>query len=110
MKVIYGGNASGKTTKLIKERAKTGGYIICRDQREVHRVAEQAKKLNLEIPFPMTFEELINKRYCGKNIPNFCIDNAAMLLRSFTQVPINMISITKEKKMLSWFKSQSPAL
>jgi hypothetical protein len=84
----------GKTTQLIKESASSGDYIVCHNQNEAKVIADKAKKLELDIPFPITYLDFIEKRYSGKNISGFLIDNADLFLQKLTNVPINGITIT----------------
>jgi hypothetical protein len=58
-KQMYGGRrAVGKTTKLVKESARTGQYIVCADAHRVHYLVYYADKLGLNIPYPITAMEL----------------------------------------------------
>lgn len=84
----------GKTTQLIKKSAKSGDYIVCHNQYEAKIISGMAKKLELDIPFPITYQDLIEKRYYGKNISSFLIDNADLFLQKLTDVTINAITIT----------------
>ena len=86
-----------KTTKLIKESAGTGDYIVCFNSKEAIRIKTKAQKMRLDIPLPITYDEFLHRRYCGKNIKGFLIDNVDLLLQSLTQVPINSITINKSK-------------
>ncbi|CAL2108200.1 conserved hypothetical protein [Tenacibaculum sp. 190524A02b] len=84
----------GKTSKLIKESAKEGYYIICESRQSAHIIAEQARLMNLDIPFPICYEEFDRKQYCARNIRGFLLDNVDWYLQSKTTVPIKTITIT----------------
>jgi len=83
----------GKTYQLIKKSFLTGDYIICQNHQEASMIQSQALKLGLKIPFPITYQDFNNRRYEGKNISGFLIDNVEMFLQSLTRVPINAISL-----------------
>lgn len=80
MKIIYGGRCSGKTTRLIEESHKDGGYIVCMSKRECSRIFHMAKEMKLSIPFPMTYMELCEGDFYGKGIESFHIDNVEYFL------------------------------
>lgn len=58
MKIIKRGRREGKTTEIIKVAAKNFSYIVCLSQEEASRVAQEARNMGLDIPFPLTFDEL----------------------------------------------------
>jgi ABC-type Mn2+/Zn2+ transport system ATPase subunit len=94
MKTIIGDRGSGKTTKLVKAAAETFGYIICSGHNECCRIADLAKKLNLDIPFPLTYHEFLKGAYYNHGIKGgFYIDNADELLRMIATVPIKLITV-----------------
>lgn len=67
--------AGGKTTELIKQAAKDGGYIVCINHEEIKRIQMMAKEMGLNISMPITYDNFINY----KGWPNFMpvyIDNA----------------------------------
>lgn len=84
----------GKTTELIKLAAEHGGYIVCRDRRMAGEIADMARKRELHIAFPITYDEFLNKRYYGQNISRFYIDDADALLQSMSSVRIDAITVT----------------
>ena len=81
MKVILKARNAGKTIELIKLSAKNGGYIICRSMEEASGIQKTAIKMGLSIPFPISWDEFIKKRYYAKGIKSFLIDNADDLLQ-----------------------------
>lgn len=52
----------GKTTYLIKEAAKEGLYIICRDRQRAESIVYLAQSLGYDIPFPITLDEILFSR------------------------------------------------
>lgn len=102
MKVICGGRRTGRTTKLIEmaaeaEARREVSYIVCLNQKEARRIANQATSMDLNIGFPVTFDEFRHQQLAGQNIQNLFIDNAEFLLQSFTPIRIKAITITDEE-------------
>lgn len=58
-KLILGDRQSGKTTELIKESARTGAYIVVSCKNEARDVFRLSKELGLNIPYPLTVNEMI---------------------------------------------------
>lgn len=58
-KLIFGDRCSGKTTELIKESARTGAYIVVSCKNEARDVFRLSKELGLNIPYPLTVNEMI---------------------------------------------------
>lgn len=81
MEIIYREPRTGKTTELIKKCAEKGGYIVCLDNNRANMIAEMARNMNVKIPFPLTFHELITNRYYSRGIRKVYIDNADELIQ-----------------------------
>lgn len=94
MEIILKPRNSGKTTELIKKSAESGHYIVCYNMKEVAAIAKHARELNLNIPFPLTYDEFFRKQYHAKGIKGFLIDNAELLLQEMTRVKIYALTIT----------------
>lgn len=58
MKIILGGRASGKTTKLIQESAETGRRILTHNKEAARGIWWQAQSLGYDIPIPLTVMDL----------------------------------------------------
>lgn len=58
MKIIVGGRASGKTTKLIQESAETGCRILTHNKKSASEIYWQAKDLGYDIPTPLSVMNL----------------------------------------------------
>lgn len=87
---------TGKTYQLIKLSAETGDTIICTRIEECNKIDLDAQEMGLLIPFPLTYNEFINKRYLGKHIKGFLIDNIELLIQEMCNVPVNAITISSE--------------
>lgn len=94
MKVIIGPRATGKTTKLIEIAAEGFYYIVCRTKEHSGLIFQEAKRMELDIPFPITFDEFRNGRFHGKGIRGFVIDDAEVLLQYLAgSVPVKAVSL-----------------
>ena len=82
--------------EVIKMSAEKDYYIVCQNRKECSRIFHIAQELGLNMPFPVSFDEFLEKRYCGRHIKGFIIDNADMLLQYLAQAPIKCITLTKE--------------
>jgi hypothetical protein len=96
VEIIYREPRTGKTTELIKKCAEKGGYIVCLDENRANMIAEMARNMNVKIPFPLTFHELITNRYYARGIRKVYIDNADELIRSIA-VGVEVDTIVMDK-------------
>ncbi len=102
MILIHKPRRAGKTTKLIKLASK-GKYkiIVCHSRQEVDRVwnkileMEKNKEIKYRPPQPITYEDFLQKRYCGHNIESFLIDNIDIFIQSFALVKVEAITLSK---------------
>lgn len=81
MKVIFRKPQTGKTTELIKRCYESGGYIVCKNTSRAKFVMKMAREMNLKIPFPLTFDELLTQNYYARGVKSFHIDNADELIQ-----------------------------
>lgn len=101
MRVIASGRKTGKTTAIIEAAAEAEArgevcYIVCHSQNEAYRIAQKAKELNLNIGFPITHDEFLQGQYSSQ-IHHLLIDNVEFLLQRLAKVPIEVVSINKER-------------
>jgi hypothetical protein len=101
MKVIASGRKTSRTTQLIERCNEINSkgdlcYIICHTHGEAYRIAQKAKELGYNIPFPIDYVEFLRHEYSGQTIRAFLIDNADFLLQSLTPIPIDTIVVHKE--------------
>ena len=95
MELILKKRGERKTTELIRRSAETHTYILVSDKRRVKNIVKTAKKLNLHIPYPITFMEYLENKLRGSHIKNILIDDADDLLRHiFFNIQIDAITIT----------------
>jgi hypothetical protein len=107
MKAVVAPRAGGKTTELIKMANKEWLYIVCIDRRAVENTANLARQLGIDIPFPITFEDLVYGRFHPPGIKGFLVDDVDVFLRQRSRgVPIHAIAVTGEH--LNPDKEESP--
>tara|TARA_R110000822_G_scaffold128195_4_gene263891 strand:- start:961 stop:1341 length:381 start_codon:yes stop_codon:yes gene_type:complete len=97
MKVMLKARGKGKTHALIERAAIGGGYIVCRTRQDASRIGMMAREMELNILFPITYDDFVKERYLGANISEFYIDDADDLLQSLSpRVRIDTITISDE--------------
>jgi ABC-type Mn2+/Zn2+ transport system ATPase subunit len=77
---ITGPRGGGKTIALIRLCAEQGGYIVCQSHQAARRIQQMAQEMGLNIPFPITFEDLLEKRLNGRGCSPLHVDNADLLV------------------------------
>jgi len=95
MKMILGCRASGKTTEAIKESTEKWFYIVCPTMKYAQNISYMAKKMQLDIPHPITIDEFINRKYYGKGIKGFIFDDLDTSLQIITSVHIETIILNQ---------------
>lgn len=95
--IIGGRKACGKTTELIKKAAEEDLYIVCTNPRRATHIAEMARRMGLNIRFPITVMELPIK---SPFIEKVLIDDIEDVLREVIGKPIAMMSTSMEMKNL----------
>lgn len=79
MKILRADRGQGKTTKLVKISNKEWKYIVCLNTRRADTIVKIAKKLGLDIPYPITIDELPIRQ--GSYIKNVLIDDIEDVLQ-----------------------------
>lgn len=90
-KVFAGRRRNGKTTALLRESARMQAYIIVPTFQDAQVLAQQARALGLDIPFPVTLEEA---RRAGPSAQGFLVHDVDRLLESILQRPVYGMSVT----------------
>ena len=83
MKIIVGDRQSGKTSALIRlaDTSLPGvRYLVCHNKNGVYHAVEKAKRMGIDIRFPMTYRELPLQK--GQRITHLLIDNLQFFLQS----------------------------
>lgn len=94
MKRIITDRSGGKTTRLIRMAAETGGYIVCH---EPHYVAEQASRMGVNIAFPLSYSEFLDKKYYARGVKGFLFDNIDNFMQTLSgSVPVFAVTVSTE--------------
>lgn len=91
---FIGPRGSGKTAKLIKAAAAEKAYIVCANTQHLHSIMSQARYLGVDINFPITMDEFINRRYYAKGIRSFMFDDIERCVQQLTTVSITGFTAT----------------
>lgn len=86
--IIVRARQGGKTTELIRRAAESGGYIVCTDQRRARQIAEHAREMGLNIPFPMTASEWQKRDYHPPGVRGLLFDDLDRIIQAMTAVPV----------------------
>lgn len=86
-KSLIGGNRTcGKTHELIKKSSEEWLYIVCATDQQAEHIFSQAKSMNLNIPYPITVDELPLSG--NSSIKEVLVDEIEQVLEMFIQKPI----------------------
>lgn len=94
VEVIAKDRQRGKTTELIELAARDWLYIVVPNHALVSYTQDLARKMGLDIPQPITWEEFVRDRYYRHGIKGFVIDNLDLCIQQMTRVPIKAVSLT----------------
>lgn len=98
MKIITDGKAIGKTTKLIKYASEYGYYIVCANKRRVENIVTLARKLNIDINYPLTMNNIVNNEFYSMGIKGFVFDEIINCMRTLTHcTSIEAITMRTDK-------------
>lgn len=91
MQFITGGRGSGKTTKLIQMSHDYWMYIVCSNRRAADNIAHMAREMKIDIPNPVSFEELpCSSRF----IEEVLVDDADILIEKFIEAHVRAASFS----------------
>lgn len=91
MKIVRMNRRTGKSTELIKLSNEKWYYIICTTRQRAEYLVNQAEKIGLDIPFPITVAELPLK---SSYIRGVIIDDVDDVLQMLIGKPPIVQSIT----------------
>ena len=107
MKIIVGPRQSGKSTDLIKRAAAEWLYIVCMHHEDARRLADKARSMCLDIPFPISFAEFLGGRFSGKGINGFIVDNVELLIGQIARgVPVTAISMNGSSENIELYNEK----
>lgn len=91
--IIGGRRVCGKTSTLIKKAHEKQLYIICADRNRVSALIQQSRHMKLDIPFPVTVDELpLRSPY----IKEVLVDDIESVLFRLINKPISIMSTSKK--------------
>lgn len=103
MKIISLGRGQGKTTRLLYASEFNNIPILCSTYIQKGYLMDRAKQLGLDIPKPVTIDEIISNKVIGKEEvdKDILVDDAHWVLQSFLHSfgmrgNIRAITLTKE--------------
>lgn len=94
--LIGGKQTCGKTYELIKKSSEEWIYIICANEHQAENISFQAKSMNLNIPYPITVDELPIST--NSSIKEVLVDEIEQVLEMFIQKPIIKASTSMNMK------------
>jgi hypothetical protein len=92
---------TGKTTRLIGLAEDRRGYIVCHSREEAQRIADEARRMDVKINFPLTYDEFVRGQYYGKGVETVYIDNADMLLHYLCHHGVRLGAVTINEEVFS---------
>lgn len=102
MKKIILPRRAWKTSKLVQLSYDTWKYIVCSDRNRVENIVDVAKKMELEIPFPVTIQELKKSQWSSLQRDWVLVDDfddivRSLVLQNFRHIDIDTVSMTDER-------------
>lgn len=106
MEVIGGKRVCGKTTTLIKKAHEEQLYIICANKNMAQVTFKQAKDMGLDIPFPVSVEELRSNSLSSLRIDKVLIDEVELVLQMLIGVDVKAMSTSYKMNELESFRKE----
>lgn len=107
MRVIASGRKTSRTTRLIEMAAELEAkhemcYIVVHKHEEAYRIAQKAKEMSLNIGFPLTYDEFMDKgsRVGRPTKMKVLIDNADHFLQYLAGPTIEVAAIVVEAELI----------
>lgn len=92
---IIRGRRTGRTTELIKISENTQAYILVANIQRQKLVADMARNMGANIPYPVTLDDYMRNQFRGSFIKNILIDDADDILCAiFYTVHIDAITMS----------------
>ena len=72
--------------------------IVTANRNMAYCIMQQAVNMGIHIPMPITFEEFVKKRWCGRYIQAFLFDNLDICLSNVARgISIRAVSMERGK-------------
>lgn len=98
--IIGGNERCGKTYELIKKSSKEWLCIVCATDQQAEKIFIQAKSMGLNIPYPITADELLINRNSYIPIKKVLVDEIEQVLETAIQKPIVEASTSMNMKVM----------
>lgn len=99
MEVVYKPRGSGKTTQLIKMAAESFGTMVVYGHQQASYVADLAKRMGLDIPYPITYREFLGQEYRASGIICLLVDDLESLVEYIASLngstPIHAVAMSQ---------------
>ena len=84
-----------KTHSLIELAHDTNNLIVCHSREEAHRVHLEAIALEKNIHQPITYNDMLQRRYSSRNIDELLIDNISFFIKHVSNSKCNTFTMNK---------------
>ena len=98
-KIIVDGRRSGKTTRAIEESARTGRYIVVRNDAMKHSINVLADELGIRILNPITLDEWKRGVAVRVKLKGIIVDEGLIMLEELLGTSIHMITISEREEV-----------
>ena len=100
MEIFQSPPKSGKTTSLIQACATNHGLIVCESHTKARKIWERARRMGLNIAYPITFDEFLGGSFSHEHVTNLYIDDVDELLFQLAKgAYIAAITLTQKQSL-----------
>lgn len=79
--LITGTSGSGKTVEILKRISeRKRGYMVCMNRDEVDRVMRTIRGLGIDVPMPITFDQVMRRDFNSRGVRELWFDNLDILV------------------------------
>lgn len=102
MKIIYKPRGGGKTAQLLYSSDTTRIPILVATAAQKGFLIEEAQRLELNIPQPLSVADIINGNQRGSRIESCYVDNAEMVLMSLINMNVAALTLSDEEEKVNY--------
>lgn len=108
MRVFAAGRQTGKTERAIRWASDSCAHIVCRSRKEAERIYHRAKEMNLEILFPITYQQFLRGSPEGV-AKKYVVDDADALIAELANgAPVLGVTINSDYVISSELSEEEP--
>lgn len=93
MELVVKPRQAGKSEDILQIAAREFSYIVCPTRDDVARLWARARRQEINIPMPITWDEFVSRRYNGRGIRGFVIDDLDRCVQDMTTVTVKAVSL-----------------